>query len=297
MHIQKNLKWALVLSGGGSKGLAHVGVLKALTDMGAPPPSLVVGTSMGAIVGGVYACGMPAPEIEKFVLEEFNINNYMDGFAFKMNGPVGKVFKAGQILGSLVTKPGIDSGQGFLGVLDRLTGGKSFDETRIPFRCNAVDLSRGTETVFNSGSVALAVRASIAYSPFLEPLVLSTHCFADGGLSNNMPVYIARDAGFKRILAVDVTYYKALTLEELKSSVEIMYRSMETALKVMQEKTVNEATLTVHAADDSNPWEFDKKKELINLGERAIIDNEKAVTAFFSGGLSAAITRRKLREV
>jgi predicted acylesterase/phospholipase RssA len=66
MRIKKNLKWALVLGGGGSRGIAHVGVLNVLQEMGVPDPSLVVGSSMGAIIGGLYACGMNPGEMKRF---------------------------------------------------------------------------------------------------------------------------------------------------------------------------------------------------------------------------------------
>ena len=79
-------QWALVLSGGGAKGLAHIGVLKGLEDAGFPKPSLVAGTSMGAIVGGLYACGMSPGEMARFITEDFDIADYLDSFAFKIQG-------------------------------------------------------------------------------------------------------------------------------------------------------------------------------------------------------------------
>ncbi|MDR0630206.1 MAG: patatin-like phospholipase family protein [Treponema sp.] len=167
------LKWALVLSGGGAKGLAHVGILKALADRGFPEPSLVVGTSMGAIVGGLYACGISPAELIRFMLEKFDITTYLDSFVFKLNGPVGKVFQTGQMLGNFATRRGVDSGQGLLKLFEELTQGKTFAETKIPFRCNAVDLVSGKELVFSSGSVARAIRASMSFPAFFNPWLKS----------------------------------------------------------------------------------------------------------------------------
>ncbi|MDR1956560.1 MAG: patatin-like phospholipase family protein [Treponema sp.] len=294
MKINKNLKWALVLSGGGAKGFAHVGILNALSSMGIPEPSLVVGTSMGAIVGGLYACGISPTELNRMVIEEFDINKYLDGFVFKLNGPVGKVFQTGQMLGNFATRRGIDSGQGLLKLFEELTGGKTFAETKIPFRCNAVDLVSGKERVFSSGSVAQAIRASISFPAFFEPLVEIAEdgvpqCLVDGGLADNMPVYIARNEGFKWILAVDVCHFRAVPVSELKTGPHMVYRAIEVALNVMERKRRFPADLTIYAANQASAFNFFRKKELIELGERAVREGTPAIRAFFSG-------RRKLLE-
>jgi NTE family protein len=282
MKINSNLKWALVLSGGGAKGLAHVGVISALGSLGFPPPSFIAGTSMGAIVGGLYASGLSISELRRFVLEEFDINDYLEGFAFRVNGPAGKLFKAGQILGNLATKPGIDSGQRIIELFERLTGGKKIGETPIPFRCNAVDLTSGEEVIFDSGSVAKAMRASMSFPAFFEPLADGEHYYADGGLAHNLPVFIARQAGWKHILAVDVVHFRQLSSGDLKSVPDIIYRSLESALHMMQAKENADASLTIHASDSTSPLDFEKKGDLIRLGERAVLDNEKIVSSFFS---------------
>jgi NTE family protein len=168
MRINQKLKWALVLSGGGAKGLAHIGVIKALVERGYPEPSLIVGTSMGAIVGGLYASGMAINEMARFVLEEFDITRYLDSFVFKLNGPMGKILQAGQLIGALAGKLGMDSGNQVLSLIERLTEHKNIEETRIPFRCNAMDLNSGKEVVFRSGSLARAVRASMSFPIFLS---------------------------------------------------------------------------------------------------------------------------------
>ncbi|MDR1277622.1 MAG: patatin-like phospholipase family protein [Treponema sp.] len=282
MRINKHLKYALVLSGGGAKGLAHVGVLKAFSALGFPRPSLVVGTSMGAIVGGLYACGMTPAEMVHFALEKFNISRYLDSFTFRINGPAGKFFQAGQILGNLATRPGIDSGRRLLDLFGELTKGKTFDQTVVPFRCNAVDLAVGEETVFSSGSVAFAMRASMSFPVFFEPLVDGEHCYADGGLSHNMPVFIARNEGFSRVLAVDVGRFSVRSAGSIKTLPDILYRSLETSLQLKEERDRQRAALTIHVADESSPLDFDRKRELVNLGERTIFEHEKTVTAFFS---------------
>jgi NTE family protein len=296
MRINKNLKYALVLSGGGAKGLAHAGVLNALGASGFPKPSLIVGTSMGAIVGGLYACGVGPGDLTRFALKEFNISDYLESFTFRINGPAGKIFQAGQILGNLATKPGIDSGRRLLDLFERLTGGKTFDDTAIPFRCNAVDLGSGAEVVFSSGSVAFAMRASMSFPFFFEPLVEGEHCYVDGGLAHNLPVYIARNAGFRRILAVDVNSFRPRAPAELGTLPDVLYRSLETSFHLLNMREKARPGLTIRAVNTASPLDFDRKEELVGLGERAVRENGEALAAFFGKGPRAAALRRRVRE-
>jgi NTE family protein len=296
MRIKNNLKWALVLAGGGSRGIAHVGVLNVLQEMGLPEPSLVVGTSMGAIIGGLYACGMNPGEMKRFFINEFDIARYLDSFAFKISGVLGKVFQTGQILGNAITRTGIDSGQLVLSLLEKLSGGKTFAETRIPFRCNAVDLAGGKEVVFKSGSVARAIRASMSFPGIFEPLVEGGLCLADGGLVDNMPVRIAREEGFRRILAVNVQSVTPVSPVELQTFSKILYRSMKILLNVGDKNFRPPATLTIHASDGTAPFDFSPKRELIELGERAVRENKDAVLPFFCGGIGAYAGRKRRRE-
>lgn len=277
----------MVLSGGGAKGLAHLGILKALAERGFPEPSLVVGTSMGAIVGGLYACGISPLELIQFVQEKFDITAYLDSFVFKLNGPVGKFFQTGQMLGNFTTRRGVDSGQGILKLLEELTQGKTFAETKIPFRCNAVDLVSGKELVLSSGSLARAMRASMSFPAFFEPLILEeegevSRCLVDGGLADNMPVHIAREEGFKRVLAVDVCDFKPVPVSTLQTGPRIVYRSIEVALQVMGRKQGSLADLTLYAADQASPFNFFRKKELIELGELVVKEQEPQIQGFFS---------------
>lgn len=271
--------WALVLSGGGARGLAHIGVLKGLEAAGFEKPSLVVGTSMGAIIGGLYACGMTPGEMEHFIIEEFNITDYLDSFVFRINGKVGKLIQTGQILASLATQTGIDKGQRVLKLLESLTGGKNFNETKIPFRCNAADLLSGREVVFSSGSVARAMRASMSIPVFFEPFAEGGMCLVDGGLLDNMPVHIAREEGYRRVLAINVNHLDSQESRDLRSGPQIIYRSLECALH-SQELKRESADLTFNVSDEATPFSFFRQRELIELGERTVKANLKALETF-----------------
>jgi len=277
-HIKS---WALVLSGGGARGLAHVGVLNALEEAGFPKPSLVVGTSMGAIVGGLYACGMTPRELVRFVLEDFNIADYMDSFTFRINGPVGKVFQTAQMLASLATSTGLDSGHKALDLFRKLTGGKSFDETAIPFRCNAVDLLGGQEVVFKTGSVARAMRASMSFPVFFEPFTENGMCLVDGGLFDNMPTAIASNEGYRHIMAVNVNNFYPVEAKDLKNGPQIIYRSIESVLNALRDCKASPAELVIDVTGDATPFSFFRKKEFVELGERVVRGNLETIEAFF----------------
>ena len=277
--------WALVLSGGGAKGLAHPGVIRGLEAAGFPKPSLVVGCSMGAIVGGLYACGMPVREIIHFVLNKFHISDYLDSFTFRIQGPMGKVFQTGQVLASLATRPGIDTGARVLDLLEQLTLGKHFNETEIPFRCNAVDLLDGHEIVFRTGSVAKAIRASMSFPVFFEPYHYRGKYFVDGGLWDNMPVAVAYKEGFKKVLAVSVNEFITIKKSEITNGPQVIYRSLESVLFSQNTKKRVPAGLTLYVADESTPLSFMRQKELIDLGEKVVVDNMENLKAFFDAAV------------
>ena len=275
------INWALVLSGGGARGLAHIGVLRGLEDSGFPKPSMVVGTSMGAIVGGLYACGMSPAALEHFARKEFKIGEYLESFAFRLNGPVGKVFQTGQALASLAARPGIDSGQKTLELFEKLSGGKSFNETLIPFRCNAVDLLSGREVVFSSGSVACAMRASMSFPLFFEPFYYRDMCLVDGGLADNMPVNIARKEGFDRVIAVNVNRFDMEEPGDLHNGPQVIYRSIESVLNIMTRMN-GRADLTLDVSDDATPFSFFRQREFIELGKRAVRLKQNELSKFFT---------------
>jgi len=279
--MKNKLKWALVLSGGGARGFAHIGILKGLEDAGFPEPSLIVGTSMGAIVGGLYACGMTSSELLQFAIKEFNISDYLDNFFFKLDGPIGQIMQAGKMIANLAGHPGADRGQRVLDLFNRLTNGKKFEDTKIPFRCNAMDLYSGREVIFKSGSVALAMRASMSFPLFFDPLLTDGMCLVDGGLYDNMPVSIARDEGYKNILAVNVNRFILANENEFKSAHQVLYRCMEAFLRNQKEQKASGASLILNVDSDNTPFSFYKKKEFIDLGENAVQTNMEALKKFF----------------
>jgi len=275
-------KWALVLSGGGARGLAHIGVLKILKLWGLRP-DIVVGTSMGAIVGGAFACGMEPEAMERFMVEEFDLHKYLDSWIMKLaGGPFVKIIKIGDAFQSLWRSTAVDSGRKVLKLFRIFTNNKKFSETKIPFACNAVDLLSGKEIVLNEGRVAEAVRASMALPAVFSPVNYGEMLLVDGGLANNAPVWIAKKMGAKRVLSIMVSKFENVSKQELRNGFDIFLRSTEITANALRAHTRdNRSVLEVLAYDGTEVLDFGHNKELIRLGEEALLASKLEVMRWF----------------
>ncbi|OZB05886.1 MAG: patatin, partial [Marinobacter sp. 34-60-7] len=196
----------LVLSGGGAKGMAHVGVLRVLEEMQVPV-DMVVGTSAGSAVAALYATGMSVAEIEKRFLELDWVSSFRDdpGRAFKPVRRKQDDWRLPLVPGLGVRSDGFHLGGGLvtgqnLGfILNELTRNaalvEDFDQLPIPFRAVATDLETGVEVVIDRGNLAEAIRASMSIPGVYAPVERSGRLLVDGGVANNLPVSVARDMG------------------------------------------------------------------------------------------------------
>jgi len=193
----------LVLSGGGSKGLAHIGVIKALEE-NRIPIDYIGGTSMGAIVGGCYAMGMSTDKIIEIIgSDEFGY--WMSGvleekykYYFKAEDPGPDIFNVGIDLKDSVSKtrlplsviPNHMMDFAFMEIFSRASAaaGYDFDSLFVPFLCNAVDISNSREIVFRKGDLSQAVRASMTVPLYFRPIVMEGNIMYDGGIYNNFPI-------------------------------------------------------------------------------------------------------------
>jgi NTE family protein len=297
VKINKNLKYALTLSGGGARGLVHVGVLCALEAAGYPLPSLIAGTSMGAVVGGLYASGMSSAGLKAFVIDELDFTDFMESPGFKLSGTLGKLLVTGQFIGAFATRPGVDSGKKALALLERFAQCGRIEECPIPFICNAVDLVSGREVIFSSGPLAPAIRASMSFPVFFEPCAGEGMCLVDGGIIDNMPVAAAREAGralgVSRVLAVDTrNEWREVPAVNYRNGAAVVLRCFDVLLHAA-ERNKARAELTLFAADRSSVVEFERKKELVALGEAAVERAAPELNAFFGSGPRAYFARRK----
>ena len=228
---RKRPKIGLVLSGGGARGFAHIGVLKKIEELRIPI-DVVVGTSMGSIVGGLYAIGLSPEEIEQGVegidwelvfndqaRREFrSFRRKQDDYLFTSLNRVG-VSSEG-----LNIPPGLIEGQQIELALDRLAYPgfhiKDFDELRIPYRAIATDIETGEAVVLSEGNLAKAMRASMSIPAALPPVRHEGRLLVDGGIGNNIPIDVARSMGAEIFIVVDVSAPLA-GQDELQSSIGI----------------------------------------------------------------------------
>ncbi|MEA3391541.1 MAG: patatin-like phospholipase family protein [Candidatus Marinimicrobia bacterium] len=279
------MKWALVLSGGGGNGIAHIGVLKELERLKLKP-SLIVGTSMGSIVGGVYASGRSAKWIENYMMEDFDIRDMVATMQTLKwgKGPLVKIFQAGETMNHLRTKKGAESGKKILDKLREVTNNIDIKDTQIPFATNAVDMLSGREKVFIAGNLAEAIRCSMSIPPFFEPYDMQDGFYIDGAFADNMPVNIAHQMGYKKVLSVDVSPLRAVSRSDLKNSFDVMFRAMSCSIKNAHRKS--KATVAIEAYKGAYNMDFEHVKELIEAGEQAVRNHELKIKRKFSSWLS-----------
>ncbi len=177
---------ALVLGSGGARGWSHIGVIKALDEAGFRP-DIIVGTSMGALVGGVYASGRLS-DLEQLALE-FGTRELLYYF-MEMKIP----------------RSGLIDGEKIVRLVRRHVAAETIESLPIPFAAVATDILTGEEVVLGKGDAINAIRASISIPGIFTPVEGDGHVLVDGGLVNPIPVSVARSMGASRVVAVDISH-------------------------------------------------------------------------------------------
>lgn len=178
----------LVLGGGGARGLAHIGVLKILREENIPI-DVIAGTSVGALIGGLYAAGVSVEKLERLI-EDIGWEKITNLSA----EAVVKLLVAEKLLST-------EKMEKYVALQ---IGNKRFDELKIPFACVATDLKTGEKIIFREGLVAPAVRASATIPGVFQPVEYRQRYLVDGGLVDNLPVEVAKILGADIIIAVSV---------------------------------------------------------------------------------------------
>ena len=219
----------LSLAGGGAKGFAHVGVLKVLDSLGIKV-DYVSGTSMGAIVGGLYASGYTGKDIEKIVMEtDFynllsNANNRAETSFF--NKSVDKYLLKVPIKNGKVTLPSsISSGQKNIYLLKELFKNVSniqdFSKLPIPFLCVATNLESGKMKVFEKGDISESIMASSAFPSLMDPVKIGDSIYVDGAMTVNYPSELLKKKGIDIVIGVDLNQ-GLNTRDKINSIVDIL---------------------------------------------------------------------------
>ena len=278
INAQQTETLGIALSGGGARGMAHVGVLKVLEEYGIKP-DYITGTSMGAIIGGLYSVGYDAKEIEK-ILEMIDWENLLMDKIERNDLPkyekddLEKNILELEIKDHAIVFPlGLLTGQKLTVVLVTLLSQdrnlKSFDDLEIPFRCIATDLQTGEAIVFSDGYLPDAVRASMSIPSVFAPVSLNGRTLIDGGIVRNFPVSDVREMGADYVLGIDVASGRQ-TGENLKSALSIINQTISlTGFKSTEEQR---KLCDIYIKPDLEEFTllgFNDTTEIINRGEVA----------------------------
>ncbi|MCP5208095.1 MAG: patatin-like phospholipase family protein [Hahellaceae bacterium] len=276
-------KIGLVLSGGGARGLAHIGVLRVLEEMQIPV-DIVVGTSAGSAVAALYAMGLPIDTIE----DRFHLMNWERGFVDELSRN-SRSFRRKQedLAYSIDGSLGIDSsgvrlkqsliqGQQLRLVLQDLlweaNNITSFDDLPRRYRALATDLETGQAVVLAEGQLSEAVRASMTIPAIYPPVKLENRLLVDGGMANNIPISVARELGAEIIIAVDISTPLA-DREKLGSVIEIVdqltnFLTRNNADKQIATLSSNDIFIAPELGDVTSS-DFSKSDEIVEIGATA----------------------------
>lgn len=239
-------KIGLALSGGAARGFAHIGVIKVLQEHEIDV-DLVTGTSVGAIVGALLAGGYDWKEILEV--------------ADSLSWP--------ELVAPTFSGMGLVGAKKLQNLIAELLGDVTFEELKIPFRAVAVDISKGTEVVFSTGSVARAVRASAAVPGIFEPLIDGDQALVDGGVANNLPVALARDMGADAVIAVDLNAHHGDGSVPV-NLVDVIYRSLAMLHDLSSAAGREQADILIQPdLSDYGFHDLSQSQEMLKKGEEA----------------------------
>jgi len=273
----------LVLSGGGARGAAHVGVLKVLDEMKVPIDA-IAGTSMGAVVGGLYASGMTAAEIEKLISSVNWQDAFQDrppraelGFRRKQDDRNFLVrYSLGVSDKGFVLPRGLVQGQKLEQVLRNaalpVADVQDFDKLPIPFRAVATDLETGERALMGSGDLVTAMRASMSAPGVFSPAPRDGRLLVDGGLTDNLPIDIAREMNVDILIVVDVSF-PLYAREELTSPIEVTNQAFAIMIKsrtAEQRAKIRESDIVIEPPLGRFPSaDFSRVPQALRAGELA----------------------------
>ncbi len=276
-------KIGLALGGGGAKGSAHIGVLKVLEELNIPI-DYIAGTSVGAYIGGLYATGLTATEIEQLFLS----TDWKSGYSDKIkrsdlsyrNKKIRDKFQIDADLGfdgeKIKLPSGYIQGESMARLLRQSTKNlinvNDFDELPIPFRAVALNLGDMKPYIFKSGNLVTAMHASMAVPGVLKPVAYDGKLLADGGITNNLPIDVLNEMGANIIIAVDIGTQLSpeSELDSYLSIIAQLVTHMTNTSSTIQKKKLNELDILIKPnVSDIGTGDFEKIKDGLPLGTAA----------------------------
>ena len=277
----------LALGGGGALGLAHIGVLRFLEEHRIPVDD-IAGTSMGGLVGGLYATGRTPAELER-IANTAPWADFLRSSPKFSDRPVAEKQEWNRITGEFTFRfgkrlslpAGINPGQQLALLLSRETIGYSgihgFDNLPIPFRCVATDLVSADAFVLKEGSLAKAMRASMALPAIFTPVNWNGHVLIDGGLVDNLPTDVVREMGAEVVIAV-VLESSPINAKQLTTIGNILRQSVSVAVLQNERRNTKLADIVVNVpALDVGLLDFDETEKVIQIGYKAAEKSDEAL--------------------
>lgn len=283
-------KIGVALEGGGALGLAHIGVLQWFEDHHIPV-DYIAGTSMGGLVGGLYATGKSPRELQEIVSQQkWDIiiggqTPYEDlSYRRKEDARDYPTFLQLGLKKGLSLPAALNAGHQIGLLIDRETlpydGLKSFDDLPIPYRCVATDLVTGKEIVFKDGSLPLAMRASMSIPGVFKPVRNGDQVLVDGGLVGNLPTDVVRQMGADIVIAVhlEVAPVKA---DEIQSFFSVLGRSVDVIIRENELRGLSAADLVIKIdLHDYSSMEYSKSQTIIAKGLAATQEKQRVLEPF-----------------
>jgi len=274
---KEKLKVGLALGGGGARGLAHIGVLKVLERENIPI-DLITGTSMGAIIGGVYALKKDISAIEKIAEKYSKISEFNIDFSFSEKERKDKPFflkkmsdflKRGYMLNLELRKKYINDGEGLKKIIKDLVGDKAFTDTKIPFAAVAADLVKGEKVIIRKGKLFDALLASASIPGMFPPVILDKKILVDGGIVDVVPIEAAQSLGASFVIGVNVSQTLKKRVE-FDNAVEIFFRSDSITSSELRKLQLSFADVVITPKVGRFHWsDFSKPEQCVREGEIA----------------------------
>ena len=273
--IPKNPRIGLSLSGGGAKGFAHIGVLKVLDSLGVKV-DYISGTSMGAIVGGLYASGYTGKEIEQIVMdtdfyslianektrqETSFFNKSVDKYILTVPIKDGKIN---------VLPKAISTGQKNIYMLKELFKNVStitdFSKLPIPFMCVATNLESGKMKLFEDGDLVSSIMASSAFPSLMDPVKINDSLYIDGAMTINYPSKPLKDKGIDIVIGVDLSQGLS-SRKDLQSAISILNQVIDFGIQKETKNQYNYTDINIHPnLDGTGATSYDAKKAILDSG-------------------------------
>lgn len=252
------MKIGLVLGGGAVYGYAHIGVIKVLEANGIRP-NFIAGTSIGALIGGTYASGVPITDVEK----------------------ISKEFKWQEIVSVTIPSEGLISIDKLKNFVEKYSKCTEIEDTKIKFAAVATNLLDGKERVFDEGSMGAAIRASCSLPAIFTPAIYDDGVYVDGGIVNNVPINVAKKMGADFIIGVDVTAKAKPNVIKNHDIINIVWQSF---LIMIQEnscfRSYKDADFMIMPdVKNFDPFDLSQKDRLIKKGEEAAEQEIGAILA------------------